>query len=61
MGLNPLATAFWITVTSVVMRVMSDEVERRSRFSDESAWTFPYSAWRRFAPSPMAAREAKRA
>ena len=33
MGLNPFMNAFWITVTSVVMRVTSDEVSKWSRFS----------------------------
>ena len=33
MGLNPFMRAFWITVTSVVMRVTSDDVSKWSRFS----------------------------
>ena len=55
-GRKPVTMAFWMTVTSVVMRVTSEEVSKRSRFSNEKPSTAENSSRRRFAPSPMAAR-----
>ena len=60
-GRNPLAKAFWMTVMSVVRRVTSEAVWKRSRLPKAKVWIFSYSARRRLAPIPVATREAKRA
>ena len=60
MGLKPFMSAFWITVTSVVMRVTSDEVSKWSRFSNDRRCTASNWASRRLAPRPMAARAEQR-
>ena len=60
-GLKPVTSAFWITVTSVVIRVTSELDSKSSRLEKSKRWTWANSARRRFAPRPMAARAEKRA
>ena len=60
-GRVPETRAFWITVTSVVRRVTSDDVSKSSRLAKEKPCRCSYSTSRRLAPSPMAERAEKRA
>ena len=58
-GRNPALTMFWITVTSVVMRVIRDDTAKWSRFENAYCCIFSYSAFRISAPQPYVARAAK--
>ena len=60
-GRVPETRAFWITVTSVVRRVTSEEASKSSRLANENSCRWVYSASRRLAPRPIAARAEKRA
>ena len=51
-GRSPPFTAFWRTVTSVVIRVTREEVSNRSRFTKANFWTRSYWASRIRAPQP---------
>ena len=52
MGRKPLLIAFCNTVTSVVIRVTSEEVSKWSRLENAYCCTLAYSASRMRAPSP---------
>ena len=60
-GRVPVTSAFCTTVTSVVRRVTSEEPSKSSMLAKEKVWRCAYSAARRLAPRPMAARAEKRA
>ena len=51
-GRSPPLMAFWMTVTSVVMRVTRPEVSKWSRFEKAKLCTRRNSASRMFAPQP---------
>ena len=51
-GLSPPMTAFWMTVTSVVILVTRLEVSNLSRFWNAYSWTFLNCSLRMFAPQP---------
>ena len=57
-GRRPVATALSMTVTSVVMRVTRDGVEKWSRLAKSNCCSLRYSASRRAAAKPLAARAA---
>ena len=52
-----IINAFWMFVTSVVIRVTRPAVENLSIFAKEYVWIFLNIALRRFFPSPMEAFE----
>ena len=47
--------AFCTLVTSVVMRVTSEDVEKRSMSANEKSWTLKKRSWRRFFARPTEA------
>ena len=53
--------AFWTLVTSVVMRVTREDVEKRSMSAKEKSWTAKKRSWRRFFARPTDAVAEKRA
>ena len=61
MGRNDATSAFWMTVTSDVIRVTSEDVSKLSRLEKEKRWTYANSASRRLAPKPIAALAVDRA
>ena len=60
-GRRPVLTALSMTVTSVVMRVTRDALEKRSRFAKSNFCTAAYSARRSSDAKPLANRAAYRA
>ena len=50
--------AFWMLVTSVVMRVTRPGTLNLSMLEKENVWMLSYSPWRRLADRPDAAVEA---
>ena len=51
--------AFWMFVTSVVMRVTSEDAEKRSMSAKENSWTRKNRSWRRLRARPAAAVAAR--
>ena len=51
--------AFWMFVTSVVMRVTSEDAEKRSMSAKEKSWTRKNRSWRRLRARPAAAVAAR--